>query len=116
MERRPARVADSRDPTACTVGCTLLGVNLHILASNGVTIPMPAEGFRLSPDVSALLARYAHGRTGVYFVCTLGEDRRLYILNLPGMLRRLVGLRDAGRDPVIPLDEVVADFTIPIRS
>lgn len=92
-------------------------MKLQTLAHNGMTIRMPADGYRLNPAAVALLARYdrGHYRTRIYLLCTHGGDHQLYLLDMIGMLRRLVDLRSTGYEPVIPLDEVVADFTIPIR-
>lgn len=105
-------------------------MTIQLLAYNGAIIPTLEEGFRLNPDVGVHLAHDDRGIrvwrrgnwddafecAGQNLLCSIGESGGLYLLDVFAVLQRLVDLHDHGHDPVIPLEEIVADFTIPTRG
>lgn len=103
----------------------VLRMNLQLLAYNGAIIPTLDDGFRLADDVTVQVSEDERTvrawRTenpdavfecvGQNLLCTIGEDGRMYLLDVFSVLQHLIELRNGGCDPVIPLADVIARFT-----
>jgi hypothetical protein len=98
-------------------------MNMQIVAQNGATITIPDDGYRPTPAVSAFLARHTlsewddlPGSDGLHCLCAFGRTGRLFAMDMVGVVRHFAELRCAGRELVIPPEELIAHFVIPIAG